>query len=134
MLKEMIKYQLEELNYSDIEINKILKYGGLPKAEKILFEKEKILFLDFATYTKDPLAVCLFSDDMLIVTDKRIIILLKRLLGTLVHEFPIKNIQSINYAGNHDNVIHISTLKDTYTIVVKKEKINEVKHILYEMQ
>ena len=71
---------------------------------------------------------------MLIVTDKRIIILLKRLLGTLVHEFPIKNIQSINYAGNHDNVIHISTLKDTYTIVVKKEKINEVKHILYEMQ
>lgn len=86
-------------NYSSKTFERIMKFGGLKTVLKKLDENETIKNVAFVLYDCDDSAVVsiFMSNDLSVITDRRIFIFQSRLLGTLIKEIPLKSIESITY-------------------------------------
>ena len=86
------------------DVKNLLNYGGLAELEKTLFKNEKIILVLLASeslYKEDAnILKDMLSDDILVLTDKRLLYLQKKLFGTRVFETPRQAFSKIVWDGN----------------------------------
>ena len=111
------------------EADYLLSWGGKSKLQKTLFENEKFRMISFAMNAGIGMAVFV-SDEVLVITDKRLLFLEKKLLGTLVTEVSLKQaFQMLEWQSN--DTLVIKTEKPV-KICIPDKTLNIIKEILYD--
>ncbi len=134
MTRENFFNQLKnELHYTDAELSKIESYSGLSKLLDTVFDSEKIFYVYSTFFSNDSLIAVAIRDDYLVVTNKRIIIIKKGWLGTLVEEYSLRKAHSIKIENNARIVIRESANSAPKVLVLSNEgHIQQLKELLYD--
>lgn len=134
MTKQNLFEQLRnELHYNDEEISRIERYGGLNRLLENLFDSEKILYLYYTFFTNDSVITAVIRDDYLVVTDKRIIVIEKGLLGTIVKEYSLRKAHSITIENNSRLCVRESANSTPIKLSLTNDRhIMQLKELLYD--
>ena len=112
--------------------NRLLNFGGKDKLRQILFDAEKILTVAEAWKSSKGFASFMASlalDDILVLTNRRLLFLGKRMFGTLVTEVPLKKaMSSMKWRNNN---LHIEVPEEELDIYVTDDCVDKVKAVLY---
>lgn len=109
-------------------IKSLLNFGGKDKLQQILFDTEKILAI--AEAMKEGSVASFILDNILVLTNKRLLFLEKKLFGTLVTEIALKKaIASMEWSNNN---LHVKTSEGYLNVYVFESGIDNVKDVLYE--
>ncbi len=130
MYSTMVNY-----HYMDDEHTRqrLLNFGGKKKLCKMLFDGEQIGGVSLGHNTDENAAVTVFlSDDVLVVTGMRFIMLQSRLLGTLVKEMPIQSVCSVEWSGK-GNTLHLSGTRSSLNFYVDDSGIDIIKSLVYQI-
>ena len=116
-------------NYSDnTDIERFLNYGGLDKLRETLFDSEKIILVSNAHESlyseKSSLAKNMLSDDIVVLTNKRMLYLRKKLFGTLVDDIALRQFSKIIF---EENVLKFGDLE------IYVQKMKSLKERVYDM-
>ena len=109
--KNMFEKAIRASNaYSAKTCDRIMNFGGMNTVLKKLDGDETIHNVAFVMYDCDESAVVslFMSNDLAVVTNRRILIFQSRLLGTLVKEIPLKSIESISYNSGSTNALRVN--------------------------
>lgn len=110
------------------EVDYLLNYGGLDKLKETLFKNEKIILVLIASESLDSedssILKNMLSDDILVLTDKRLLYLQKKLFGTRVFETPRQEFSKIIWED--DKIKFNDLLIYVHESSILKEKIYEI--------
>ena len=107
---------------------KLINFGGKNKLREIMMNGELILAMSPAMNVKNGLAT-LVSDDVLVVTNKRLILLEKKIFGTVVSEVPLR--ACINSLEWHNSNLYFATSRMRMNVYVDDSGIGKIKEALY---
>ena len=114
-------------------IEALLNWGGKEKLNKTLFERETIQLIVPALNASNGFATSLISNEAVILTDKRLLFLENKLLGTLVTEISLKEASRLlQWKGNHSLLILNNNGRKKVEIFFDDNYIDLIKEELYE--
>lgn len=110
---------------------RLRRFGGKEKLRELLFPSEEILTMGFGTKDDEGMLTQLISDDVLVITDKRLLYIQSKALGTLVHEFSL-NEAHISWSS-YGSKMTIASLGKSLTIYINKESSGKIKEVLHRL-
>lgn len=110
---------------------RLRRFGGKEKLRELLFPSEEILAMAFGMKDDEGMLAQLISDDVLFLTDKRLLYIQSKALGTLVHEFSL-NEAHISWSS-YGSKMTVASLGKQLTIYINKESSGKIKEVLHRL-
>lgn len=110
---------------------RLRRFGGKEKLRELLFPSEEILAMAFGMKDDEGMLAQLISNDVLVITDKRLLYIQSKALGTLVHEFSL-NEAHISWSS-YGSKMTVASLGKKLTIYINKESTGKIKEVLHEL-
>jgi len=128
-----IRDQIESLGYDQDTKTAIYNSPVFDELSKLLLDIEDIYYIGVASLPSTKLFAKLFSDALFIVTNKRLVLVVKRLVGSDIKEFFYSSIKSIDcFTKGKKNILIINTSKETTSLEFERN-INPVRELIYDV-
>ena len=133
MEMQEIEKKLKALNYNEETKQKIRNSGAFSFLPKYLLGNENIYYIGLSSLPSEAATAMIFSDVLLVITDKRLFLLVKRIIGVECKEFLYSRINLIENSGlgNRANIITLKTSSGDISFGVGSN-INEVVNLIYD--
>lgn len=128
-----VENKLESLNYSEKTNKKIRNSGAFTFLPKYLLSNEKVYYIGLSSLPSEAVTAMIFSDVLLVITEKRLLLLAKRVVGVQCKEFLYSRINSIENLGlgKHSDIIRLKTSSGDITFGVGRD-IDTVINLIYD--